>query len=117
LKKAIPGSDLSTEGRRKLSAPADAPGRGMTQETAQELAVRAFVFLAVDANRARRFAAATGLGPENMRNAAESPDFLQGILDYFAADESLLLTFTANCGIDPADVHRARIALSRLAEE
>jgi hypothetical protein len=89
----------------------------MTQETAQELAVRAFVFLAADPSRARRFAAASGFRPENLRTAAETPDFLAGVLDYFAADESLLLTFTANCGIDPADVPRARAALSPRREE
>ncbi len=89
----------------------------MTQEAAQELAVRAFIFLAANADRARRFAAASGLGPENLRTAAETPDFLAGVLDYFAADESLLLTFATNCSIDPADVQRARATLVPFAEE
>lgn len=83
----------------------------MDAETAQELAVRAFVFLALDVDRARRFAAESGLSPENLRAAAETPEFLQGVLDYFLRDESLLLAFSANCGVDPADVPRARDSL------
>jgi hypothetical protein len=84
----------------------------MDPETAQELAVRAFVFLAVDAERARLFAAQSGLSPENLREAAETPEFLEGVLDYFMSDESLLLAFTSNCSIDPADVARARASLA-----
>ncbi|MGB8277698.1 MAG: DUF3572 family protein [Methylovirgula sp.] len=99
---------MSTARRRKLPS---------ARELAQELAVRAFIFLAADADRARRFAAATGLCPEHLRTAAETPDFLAGVLDYFAADESLLLSFAANCSIDPADVRRARACLSPSAEE
>jgi hypothetical protein len=113
LKKAVPQSGLSTAWRRK----AQATPRGLEHELAQELAVRAFIFLAADSGRARRFAADCGLSPENLRTAAESPDFLIGVLDYFAADESLLLTFVTNCGIDPADVQRARDALSSPAED
>lgn len=84
----------------------------MAPETAQELAVRCVVFLALDANRAKRFAAESGLSSTNLRDAAETPEFLQGVLDYFMRDESLLLAFAANCSVDPTDLSRARESLS-----
>lgn len=89
----------------------------MDAETAQELAVRCVVYLALDANRGRRFAAESGLSSENLRQAAQTPEFLRGVLDYFMQDESLLLAFAANCGIDPADLPRARESLNPQPDE
>lgn len=83
----------------------------MAEEAAQDLAVKAFIFLSVDAERARRFAAETGLGHDNLR-ASKRRDLLNGVLDYLAGNESLLLAFASNCGIDPADIARASAILS-----
>jgi hypothetical protein len=75
------------------------------------------VFLAADSERLEGFAATSGLNAENLRAAAESPEFLAAVLDHLASDESLLLAFAANSGIDPADVQRARAVLSPRLEE
>lgn len=114
MKKALPDYDLSTEPEENLPFPAVAPSESSesVEDPAQDLAIKAFLFLAVDAERARRFAAETGLGRENLRAAAESPDILHGVLDYLAGNESLLLAFTENCGIELADFERAHAALS-----
>jgi Protein of unknown function (DUF3572) len=82
------------------------------REAAAELAVAALTFLAGETERLERFLAATGLGPQSLRAAAREPGFLLGVLDHVASDESLLLAFANENGIDPEDVGRARDALA-----
>jgi hypothetical protein len=123
LKKALPDYDLSTVRPENLpissasmSEPFNIDPPEALENPAQNLAVKAFLFLAVDAERARRFAAETGLSRENLRAAAASDDILRGVLDYLAGNESLLLAFIANCGIEPAEFERARDFLSDQTE-
>lgn len=87
------------------------------RQQAESLAVAAVAFLAADAGRLGRFLALTGLDPMRLRAAAEQPGFLAGVLEHLGCDEMLLLAFAAHAGIDPADVDRARIALSDEAWE
>jgi hypothetical protein len=54
---------------------------------------------------------ATGLTLNRLRESANQPDFLAGVLEHMLADESLLLAFADSTGIDPAAVVRARSAL------
>jgi hypothetical protein len=82
------------------------------EEAATELAIAALTFLASDTERLERFLALTGLGPQSLRAAAREPSFLLGVLDHVASDESLLLAFANENGIDPEDVGRARDALA-----
>ena len=112
MKKAEPGTNLSTARRRTSPAPAGRPLRA----AAEELAVKALIFLAADEERTLRFANISGLCLENLRAATKSPDFLAGVLDYLASDESLLLAFAANSCIDPAQIQRARAILSPPSE-
>ena len=112
MKKAEPDPNLSTAGRRTPPAPRHESLRA----AAEELAVKALIFLAADEDRIRRFSDISGLCLENLRAAAESPNFLAGVLDYLAGDESLLLAFAANSSIDPAQVQRAQAILSPLSE-
>lgn len=63
-----------------------------------------------------RFGALSGVCLGSLRAAAETPDFLAGILDYVLGDESLLLSFAANCGLDPFQVQQARASLSPAPE-
>lgn len=86
------------------------------REAAETLAVAALSFLAADQEQLGHFLATTGIGPERIRIAARDPSFLAGVLDYFAADESLLVAFAREAGISPGEVDRARIALSGLWE-
>jgi hypothetical protein len=55
--------------------------------------------------------AETGLGPENMRAAANTPTFLPAVLDYLIGNEAALLDFAADRGIDPSAIPAARAAL------
>ena len=86
-------------------------GRSLTQEAAEALAIQALTFIAGDGERLGHFLAATGIGPAEIRAAAQEPGFLIGVLDHLAADERLLSAFAAEAGVDPADIGKALAAL------
>jgi Protein of unknown function (DUF3572) len=75
------------------------------------LAVQALAFIAEEPERRDAFLAATGIGPDAIRDAARSPDFLAGVLEHMLDDESLLIAFAGSAGINPASVARAHRAL------
>ncbi|WP_293864953.1 DUF3572 domain-containing protein [uncultured Alsobacter sp.] len=80
---------------------------------AEAIAIDALAFLASDVERLGRFLALTGLSPETIREVAQTRGFMAAVLDHLASDESLLLAFAANQGLDPANVLRARESLAR----
>jgi hypothetical protein len=81
------------------------------REAAETLAIQAFSFIAEEPERLGGFLNATGLTPERLRESANAPDFLAGVLEHMLADESLLLAFADSAAIDPAEIARARSAL------
>jgi hypothetical protein len=87
------------------------PGPSLTQEAAEGLAIQALTFIAGDGERLGRFLATTGIGPAQIRAAAQEPGFLIGVLDYLAGDERLLSAFAAETGVNPADIGKAIAAL------
>jgi hypothetical protein len=86
------------------------------RDAAEALAIAALSFVAAEPERLGHFLAATGIGPESIREAARDASFLSGVLDHLAGDEALLIAFAAHAGIDPADVGRARAALDGVCE-
>lgn len=68
-------------------------------------------FLASDADQLGRFMALSGLSPQDVRQNLQEPQFQAGLLDFALSDESLLLAFAANEGLDPGSVMRARSRL------
>jgi hypothetical protein len=86
-------------------------GPPLTQDAAEALAIQALTFIAGDGERLGRFLAITGIGPAQIRAAAQEPGFLIGVLDYLAGDERLLAAFTAETGLDPNHVGKALAAL------
>jgi hypothetical protein len=87
------------------------------RQAAEEFAIAALGFIAGEPERLGRFLALTGIGPESIRAAARAPNFLLGVLDHVASEESLLLAFAEHAGIDPAEVARARDALAHETPE
>ena len=73
----------------------------LSREEAEVIALKALGFLANDMTRLERFLALSGVSPQGIRQAAESPQFLAGLLQHLLTDESLLLTFTAEQDLDP----------------
>lgn len=78
----------------------------------QAIAVKALMFLANDLDELGRFLAATGLGPENLRQAARDPDFLCAVMDHMAQDERLLIAFANDAGLTPEHVGHAALVLA-----
>ncbi|HWW46603.1 MAG TPA: DUF3572 domain-containing protein [Xanthobacteraceae bacterium] len=68
-------------------------GRTDPREAAELVAVNALSFIASDPERLGLFLAETGLGPQNLRNAASDPHFLAGVLDFVMRDDAMVQTF------------------------
>lgn len=81
-------------------------------EAAEALAYRALAFIAADQSYLSDFLSRSGVSPDQLPELLECRDFLVGILDHLLSDESLLLAFCGNSGIDPSEVLPARKALA-----
>ena len=86
-------------------------GGNVRRQAAEAMAIAALAFLASEPEQLGRFLAASGIGPERIREAARDRGFLAGVLDHLSGDEALLIAFARNAGIDPSEVERARAAL------
>ena len=86
--------------------------QAMDRERAEGLAVEALGFLSGAPERLVRFLETTGMRPDSLRSAAQSPDVLPGVLDYLASDEALLLAFSEEAAVPPDSVMQARHLLS-----
>ena len=86
------------------------------RQAAETLAVAALAFLASEPEHLGGFLAATGVGPDQIRNAARDPSFLSGVLDHFSQNEPLLIAFAQEQGIDPTEIERARALLGGVWE-
>lgn len=84
----------------------------MMWDAAEAVAIEALAFIAGDPERLDRFLALTGLGPESLRQAANEPGFLLGVLDHVMADERLLVEFARQREMTPEDVVRSRARLA-----
>ena len=85
--------------------------QSVSLEFGQSLAASALSFLAADPERLNRFLSLTGLGPHNLRAAAEDPAFHASVLEYMLADEELLLRFAADSDLGPEKIALAHQAL------
>jgi hypothetical protein len=82
-----------------------------TQEAAETLAIQALAFIAEEPERLGAFLAASGIGPDAIRDAAREPGFLGGVLDHMLGNESLLVAFADSAGLNPTSIARARRSL------
>ena len=85
--------------------------QSVSPEVGRTLAASALAFVAAEPERLQRFLNQTGLGPHNLREAAEDPAFHGSVLEYMLADEELLLRFAADSDLEPETVARAHQAL------
>ncbi len=81
------------------------------RDLAENLAAKAFAFLAAEPERLERFLSLAGIDPGNIRAAATEPGFLAAVMEHLMADEPLLLAFAANEGVKPGQVVKAARAL------
>ena len=82
----------------------------------EALALQVLTFLLSDAPRLQRFMSLTGLGPADIRAAAETHDLQAATLEYLLSDESLLLMFCQEAGVDPMTIAPAHAVLVRHAQ-
>ena len=73
----------------------------LEREQAEVVALEALAFLALEADRLGRFLGLTGMGPEQVRERCSDPEFLAGVLDHVLSDETLLIAFVEERGLDP----------------
>jgi Protein of unknown function (DUF3572) len=85
--------------------------QSVSPEFGQSLAASALAFLAADPERLSRFLDLTGLGPHNLRDAAQDPAFHGSVVEYMLADEELLLRFATESDLEPETVALAHQAL------
>jgi hypothetical protein len=88
-------------------------GNMLSSAEAQSLAIEALSFLATEPEHLGRFLAASGLGPQTLREAAADAAFLVGVLEFLMADEAILLAFSEISGTRPTMIAAARFTLSR----
>jgi hypothetical protein len=80
-------------------------------EEGEVLGVAALEYLAAEPDRLSRFLGISGLGPQNLRQAASDPRFLASVLDYVIADEPLLIGLASSRDVPPERIVAARAAL------
>ncbi|MFK8036303.1 MAG: DUF3572 domain-containing protein [Hyphomicrobiales bacterium] len=68
-------------------------------EEAEAISIQALTYFAQDPESLERFLSLSGITADRIREAAKSPGFLAGVLDYLMQNESLLLTFSENTGV------------------
>src|ERR1044071_9540980 len=81
------------------------------RQAAETVAIQALSYLAGEPQRLGRFLAETGLGPENLRGAANSPAFLVSVLDFLLGDDSMVKDFAKATDLTPSAVAAARQVL------
>ncbi len=77
------------------------------RENAEALAIRALAFVAADPELLPRFLAISGIEANSIRQAAQEPGFLAGVLQFIAAHEPTLMRFSEVSGIPPQQVSAA----------
>ncbi|WP_062202778.1 DUF3572 domain-containing protein [Aureimonas sp. AU12] len=91
--------------------------RSTPDDNAAALAIEALSFIAGDSLLFNRFLRLTGLELENLRQAADDPSFLAGVLDFILGDERTLEEFAAHAGLPPQRVAAARHVLGTTYSE
>lgn len=86
--------------------------RAIDQDAASALALQGLAFLAADEHRLSRFLSLTGMGENELRAAAVTAEFQAAVLEHLLLDESLLLVFAAETGIDPGQIAPAHAVLA-----
>ena len=76
----------------------------LTEDRAEAIALQALAFVIADPAQSSRFLSLTGSSPDDLRGAASSRELQTATLDYLLSDESLLLSFCQEAGIDPSSI-------------
>ena len=83
-------------------------------ESARSLALDVLLWIADEPDRMMPFLAASGLGPDTLRESARDPAFLAGVLDHVMGNEPVLLACARGLDVAP---ERIAAAWRRLSPE
>ncbi len=83
----------------------------MRRNDAETLALKVLTWLASDPDMLRHFCAATGTAPTDLGTSAGDAEFLAGVLDFLALDNSWILSFSSHTDVPPETLTSARAAL------
>lgn len=78
-----------------------------SQENAKSIAISALSLLVSDENRLMNFIESSGIDVGELRELAQTNEFLCAVLEYFLSDEKYLLEFCAAENLKPETVQRA----------
>ena len=81
----------------------------LAQDYAEFIAVKAVEYMAQNVETLGGFLAHAGVGPQDLKTAISSPEFLAGVLDYMMMDEPTLLDFAKTMDLKPQDIVKARL--------
>lgn len=84
----------------------------MTPENAEILALNGLGWLAGEPEDLNRFLNLSGLGMDDLRSAAGTPEMSIAILDFLLANEPLLLRFCETADVNPKELHLAHHVLA-----
>jgi hypothetical protein len=85
--------------------------RDLRRDRATATAIAGLAFLAADEERLQRFLTLTGLDPGSIRQAAEEPGFLAGVIRHIMEDDRIAAAFAAEEGLSPEELTAAAAAL------
>lgn len=102
----MPSSRLPFDPTARSRRTAEEPDAGT-------IAIAALSYFATEPKTMDRFFALTGLDPSTLRDAARTPGFVAGLLDFVLADEKVLLAVAEAQETTPEAIMRARAALDR----
>lgn len=74
----------------------------------EEIALQALAYIAWNAHELRDFLAVTGLEATTVRQAATTPAFLSGVLDYVVSEPAVLRTIAGRLRVPEDEIHQAR---------
>ncbi len=83
----------------------------ISHQSAELIAIKGLQYLAGDPEQLSRFLALSGCEPHELRQNADSPEFLAGVLEFFMGNEPTLLAFCADHAINPDDIGKAQQCL------
>lgn len=83
----------------------------MNQEQAEGIAIRALAHIAGSEELLPRFLSISGIDASDIRQAAQAPGFLAGVLQFILAHEPTLLDFCQAADIPPSMVSTAARSL------
>jgi hypothetical protein len=89
----------------------------LTVDEAEALALQVLAFVLADPKQISRFLALTGSTPQDLREVASSRELQIATLDYLLSDETLLLNYCKEAGIDPARIAPAHALLAGHASD